>query len=50
MNLLIPYVYIPNHVDPDLTEFTYGDGGARARRLLSLQQGDFVFFHSTILL
>jgi hypothetical protein len=48
MNLLIPYVYIPNHIDPDLNEFTYGDGGARARRLISLQQGDFIFFHTTI--
>jgi hypothetical protein len=48
MYLLIPYVYMPNHVDPDLNEFTYGDGGARARRLLSLQQGDFIFFHTTI--
>lgn len=49
MNLLIPYVYLYNHHDPLFEEFSYGDGGARARKLLaSLAKGDYVFFHSTI--
>ena len=33
MNLLIPYIKIPNHLDPDLEEYTYGDVRARARTL-----------------
>ena len=49
MNLLIPYIPILNHEDPLFQEFTYGDGGARARKLVtSLRKGDYVFFHTTI--
>jgi hypothetical protein len=48
MHLLIPYIPIVDHVDPDLREFTYGDNGSRARKLKKdLRAGDFVFFHTT---
>lgn len=48
MHLLIPYVHLPRHNDPILEEFTYGDHGARARKLRSVEEGDYVFFHTTI--
>jgi hypothetical protein len=35
MNLLIAYIHIPGHNDPLLEEFTYGDGDARARKLIN---------------
>lgn len=48
MNLLIPYVHLYGHNDPLFEEFTYGDGGARARKLKNdLRKGDFVFFHTS---
>lgn len=48
VNLLIPYIQeIP--ADPVLDEFTYGDLGARARKLKKdLREGDYVFFHTTL--
>jgi len=49
MNLLIPYVHLYDHPDPLFEEFTYGDGGARARKLKNdLKKGDYVFFHTSI--
>jgi len=33
MNLLIPYIKFPNHLDPDLEEYTYGDVRVGARTL-----------------
>ena len=49
MNLLIPYVHLYNHPDPLFEEFTYGDGGTRARKLKKdLKKGDYVFFHTSI--
>jgi len=49
MNLLIPYVYLYDHPDPLFEEFTYGDGGARARKLRNdLKKGDYVFFHTSL--
>jgi len=49
MNLLIPYVHIYDHNDPLFEEFSYGDGGARARKLKNdLKKGDYVFFHTSI--
>ena len=48
MNLLIPYVHLYNHEDPFLEEYTYGDGGIRARKLTKLKCGDYVFFHTSI--
>jgi hypothetical protein len=47
MSLLVPYVHLPDHSDPLFTEFTYGDGGPRGRKLSSLKAGDYVFFHTT---
>jgi len=48
MHLLIPYIPLVNHVDPDFREFTYGDSDSRARKLRNdLKAGDFVFFHTT---
>ena len=49
MNLLIPYVKLPDHHDPLLEEFTYGDVDQRGRRLKTLQPGDRIFFHTAIL-
>lgn len=47
MHLLIPYVRL-SHPDPAFDEFTYGDGGQRARKLKSdLNKGDYVFFHTS---
>jgi hypothetical protein len=48
VHLLIPYVpLLP--ADPVLDEFTYGDVGARARKLKrDLKQGDYVFLHTTL--
>ena len=44
VNLLIPYVPIYNHYDPVLEEFTYGDVGSRARKLIKvLTKGDYIF-------
>ena len=48
MNLLIPYVKLPDHHDPMLQEFTYGDVDQRGRKLRALQEGDCIFFHTTI--
>ncbi len=49
MNLLIPYVHLYNHPDPLFEEFTYGNSGARARKLKNnLEKGDYVFFHTSI--
>jgi hypothetical protein len=49
MNLLIPYVHLYNHPDPLFDEFTYGDGGRRARKLRNdLNKGDYVFFHTSM--
>ena len=49
MNLLVPYVKIAGHRDPDLTEFTYGDVRARAKALKEkVGQGDYLFFHTTL--
>jgi hypothetical protein len=48
MPLLIPYVHLPHHNDPILEEFTYGDHGARGKKLRDLEKGDYVFFHTTI--
>ena len=49
MDLLIPYDFRSGrrgHEDPMFSEFTYGDGGARGRRLKrDLVKGDYVFFH-----
>lgn len=47
MHLLVPYIQL-RPPDPALDEFTYGDVGARARKLKSdLYQGDYVFFHTS---
>jgi hypothetical protein len=49
MNLLIPYIKFPAHLDPDLEEYTYGDVRARARTLKErVGKGDYLFFHTTI--
>jgi len=48
MNLLIPYCTYIYHPDPLFREFTYGDVGARARKLKKLKKGDYVFFHTGI--
>jgi len=49
VHLLIPYVPLPDHPDPLLEEFTYGDVNARARKMKrNLKRGDYVFFHTTI--
>jgi hypothetical protein len=49
MNLLIPYVHLYDHPDPLFEEFTYGDAGARARKLKNdLKSGDYIFFHTSI--
>lgn len=49
MNLLVPYVYLYDHPDPLFEEFTYGDVGARARKLKNdLKSGDYIFFHTGI--
>jgi hypothetical protein len=50
MNLLIPYVHLYNHPDPLFEEFTYGDSGARARKLKNNLEKRimFFFFHTSI--
>ena len=48
MNLLIPYVKLPDHIDPLFQEFTYGDVDQRARKLKTLKPGDGIFFHTAI--
>ena len=49
MNLLIPYIKFPNHLDPDLEEYTYGDVRVRARTLKEkVGRGDHLFFHTTL--
>lgn len=49
MNLLIPYVPLYDHEDPLLSEFTYGDRDARAKKLKKdLEKRDYVFFHTRI--
>ncbi len=48
MNILISYRYLYDHPDPLFQEFTYGDGGTRARKIKNdLQRGDYVFFHNS---
>lgn len=47
MHLLIPYVFLKNHPDPTLEEFTYGDGGRRARKLKLALKGDYIFPHTS---
>lgn len=45
MNLLISYIRLPYHKDPLFKEFTYGDCGARARKLRDkVEKGDYIFF------
>jgi hypothetical protein len=47
-NLLIPYVPLPDHPDPILDEFTYGDIDKRARKLKrDLRKGDYLFLQAT---
>jgi len=49
VHLLVPYIPLPDHPDPMLEEFTYGDVDVRARKLKrDLKRGDYVFFHTTI--
>lgn len=48
MNLLIPYVKLPDHIDPLFQEFTYGNGERAGRKLRKLKPGDHIFFHTTI--
>jgi len=49
VNLLVPYVPLPDHHDPMLDEFTYGDIGSRARKLKNeVENGDYIFFHTTV--
>lgn len=48
MNLLIPYVKLPDHNDPLFEEFTYGNSERDGRKLKKLQPGDHIFFHTTI--
>lgn len=48
MNLLIPYISIFNHKDPDFDEFTYGDSGSRGKKLKKLKKSDVLFFHTSI--
>ena len=44
-----PYVYWPDHPDPVFEEFSYGDIGARGRKLMdTLNPGDFMFFWTNI--
>ena len=48
MHLLIPYIPLRHHLDPDFREFSYGDVDARARKLKKdLKLGEYVFFHTT---
>jgi hypothetical protein len=47
MNILLPYVYAIDP-DPNFSEFTYGDVNVRGRKLSTLNQGDYLFFHTTI--
>jgi hypothetical protein len=47
-HLLIPYVQLLNHLDPVFEEYTYGDGGRRAKKLKKvLEPGSYVFFHTS---
>lgn len=49
MNYLIPYVYLYDHEDPILDEFTYGDVDSRARKMKNnLNKDDILFFHISI--
>lgn len=49
MNLLVTYKPLHNHLDPDFSEYSYGESGARARNMKKdLRLGDYVFFHTTI--
>ncbi|RME71443.1 MAG: DUF91 domain-containing protein [Chloroflexi bacterium] len=47
MHLLIPYIHL-NPPDPLFDEFTYGDRGARGKKLKSqVNKGDYIFFHTS---
>ncbi|MFJ8456419.1 endonuclease NucS domain-containing protein [Bacillus paramycoides] len=51
MNYLIGYKDAERnfgHEDPMLKEYTYGESGSNAEKLLKVQKGDFLFFHKTI--
>ena len=48
MHLLIPYVNLLNHPDPLFEEYTYGEGGARGKKLKNhVKKGDYIFFHTS---
>lgn len=47
-SVLIKYVQMEDHVDPNFTYLTYGDMNKRATRLKNLiEVGSFVFFHTS---
>lgn len=47
-HILIVSTYLRHHIDPDFSEFTYGDGGYAFKKLKnSLTKGSYVFFHRT---
>lgn len=49
MNLLITYRELYNHPDPILEEFSYGDSGQKAKRIMNnVKKGDYVFFHTNM--
>lgn len=51
-NLLIPYIYIPDHKDPLFEEFTYGEVNQKQRRADTLKKkagrGKYIFFHTSL--
>lgn len=48
-NFLIPYVPLQGHKDPDFRELSYGDSGARGRRLArEVDIGSTLFSHTNI--
>lgn len=48
-HFLIPYIAVQGHKDPDFRELSYGDSGARGRRLArELEAGSKLFFHTNI--
>ena len=48
VDFLVPYIRLPDHSDPLLEEFTYGDIDIRAKKLKDLSKGSFVFFHTSL--